>query len=319
MGFRDYDPGLNRFTTRDMYTGALADMKLGADPFTGNRYAFTGGNPVTNVEIDGHFFALPAIAYWAAGAMGLSLYAATPQGQQNLRGAGEALGNLMPSAEEAGSGSSESSNEPRPSPTPQPTPGPAPRPAPRGTDTDSASCNPLPLIDGGRIYGGLEEYTNHQGKKGCRATGAFAFLTKSDRRSRTGAGGSAEVPRMRAVRQSGGNGRNRGRRRRSASQPPDRLLEEGHRPGCPKPGGFARQCKEKDGQQGGTLRVEALDWEQQADHVGRSCLRRSAFGCSCIRSGGNDRIRTPGKYRGLFLVHGGQLPDRHRLEVLEGA
>ncbi|WP_372345906.1 DNRLRE domain-containing protein [Streptomyces sp. KL116D] len=56
MGFRDYSPGLNRFTTRDMYTGALSDMSLGADPFTGNRYAFGGGNPVSNVEIDGHFF-----------------------------------------------------------------------------------------------------------------------------------------------------------------------------------------------------------------------------------------------------------------------
>ncbi|WP_351228638.1 RHS repeat-associated core domain-containing protein [Streptomyces sp. NPDC002133] len=32
MGFRDYNPGLNRFTTRDMYNGALADMSLGADP-----------------------------------------------------------------------------------------------------------------------------------------------------------------------------------------------------------------------------------------------------------------------------------------------
>ncbi len=37
MGFRDYNPGLNRFTTRDMYSGALADMGLGADPYTGNR------------------------------------------------------------------------------------------------------------------------------------------------------------------------------------------------------------------------------------------------------------------------------------------
>ncbi|WP_247701713.1 DNRLRE domain-containing protein [Streptomyces sp. F63] len=54
MGFRDYDPGLNRFTTRDMYNGALADMKLGTDPYTSNRYAFTGGNPVNFVEIDGH-------------------------------------------------------------------------------------------------------------------------------------------------------------------------------------------------------------------------------------------------------------------------
>ncbi|MGW6458219.1 DNRLRE domain-containing protein [Streptomyces sp. NPDC055078] len=54
MGFRDYSPGLNRFTSRDMYNGALADMGLGSDPYTGNRYAFTGGNPVSGVELDGH-------------------------------------------------------------------------------------------------------------------------------------------------------------------------------------------------------------------------------------------------------------------------
>jgi RHS repeat-associated protein len=54
MGFRDYNPGLNRFTTRDMYNGALADMGLGTDPMTRNRYAFTGGNPTTFIEYDGH-------------------------------------------------------------------------------------------------------------------------------------------------------------------------------------------------------------------------------------------------------------------------
>ncbi|MGW7358049.1 golvesin C-terminal-like domain-containing protein [Streptomyces sp. NPDC054802] len=54
MGFRDYNPGLNRFTTRDMYNGALADMGLGADPYTSNRYAFTGGNPTSFIERDGH-------------------------------------------------------------------------------------------------------------------------------------------------------------------------------------------------------------------------------------------------------------------------
>ncbi|SFB50393.1 RHS repeat-associated core domain-containing protein [Amycolatopsis marina] len=32
MGFRDYNPGLNRFLTRDSYNGALADLNLGADP-----------------------------------------------------------------------------------------------------------------------------------------------------------------------------------------------------------------------------------------------------------------------------------------------
>nr|WSY52321.1 DNRLRE domain-containing protein [Streptomyces sp. NBC_00886] len=54
MGFRDYAPDLNRFTTRDMYNGALADMRLGTDPYSGNRYAFTGGNPVNRFELDGH-------------------------------------------------------------------------------------------------------------------------------------------------------------------------------------------------------------------------------------------------------------------------
>jgi hypothetical protein len=38
-----------------MYNGALADMGMGSDPFTGNRYAFGGGNPISRVEIDGHF------------------------------------------------------------------------------------------------------------------------------------------------------------------------------------------------------------------------------------------------------------------------
>ncbi|MEL3950019.1 RHS repeat-associated core domain-containing protein [Streptomyces sp. LNU-CPARS28] len=61
MGFRDYSPGLNRFTTRDMYTGALADMELGSDPLTGNRYAFAGGNPTTFLEFDGHDFGIPSI------------------------------------------------------------------------------------------------------------------------------------------------------------------------------------------------------------------------------------------------------------------
>ncbi|WP_020579290.1 RHS repeat-associated core domain-containing protein [Actinopolymorpha alba] len=55
MGFRDYSPGLNRFLTRDLYNGALADMNLATDPFTANRYAFTAGNPITRVEIDGHY------------------------------------------------------------------------------------------------------------------------------------------------------------------------------------------------------------------------------------------------------------------------
>ncbi|MQA63422.1 MAG: hypothetical protein GEU86_18475, partial [Actinophytocola sp.] len=54
MGFRDYSPGLNRFLTRDSYNGALADRNMSVDPWTGNRYAFTGGNPISRADMDGH-------------------------------------------------------------------------------------------------------------------------------------------------------------------------------------------------------------------------------------------------------------------------
>jgi RHS repeat-associated protein len=56
MGFRNYAPALNQFLSRDMYNGALADMQLSTDPFTGNRYTFAAGNPITNIELDGHSF-----------------------------------------------------------------------------------------------------------------------------------------------------------------------------------------------------------------------------------------------------------------------
>lgn len=55
MGFRDYDPGRNAFLTRDVYNGGLANVGLAANPFTGNQYAFGAGNPISRIEIDGHF------------------------------------------------------------------------------------------------------------------------------------------------------------------------------------------------------------------------------------------------------------------------
>jgi RHS repeat-associated protein len=55
MGFRTYDPGLNTFLTRDLFNGALSDTGLSADPFTNNRYAFGAGNPLSSIELDGHF------------------------------------------------------------------------------------------------------------------------------------------------------------------------------------------------------------------------------------------------------------------------
>ncbi|NIK62307.1 polymorphic toxin-type HINT domain-containing protein [Kribbella shirazensis] len=54
MGFREYNPGLNRFLTRDLFNGALTDLGLGTDPWNANRYMFGGGNPISRVENGGH-------------------------------------------------------------------------------------------------------------------------------------------------------------------------------------------------------------------------------------------------------------------------
>ncbi|MEI8411512.1 MULTISPECIES: RHS repeat-associated core domain-containing protein [unclassified Kribbella] len=55
MGFREYNPGLNRFLSRDMYNGALKDLALGFDPCNANRYVFAGGNPISRIELTGHY------------------------------------------------------------------------------------------------------------------------------------------------------------------------------------------------------------------------------------------------------------------------
>ncbi|MBC7274912.1 RHS repeat-associated core domain-containing protein [Nocardioides sp.] len=54
IGFRDYNPGINRYLTRDHYNGALDDLALGTDPWGANRYAYAGGNPVGMIDLDGH-------------------------------------------------------------------------------------------------------------------------------------------------------------------------------------------------------------------------------------------------------------------------
>ncbi|MFC4075642.1 DNRLRE domain-containing protein [Salinithrix halophila] len=54
MGFRNYDPSIARFDTRDAYSDASQDLGLAMDLATGSRYAFAGGNPVSYSELDGH-------------------------------------------------------------------------------------------------------------------------------------------------------------------------------------------------------------------------------------------------------------------------
>jgi RHS repeat-associated protein len=55
MGARRFAPGLGRFLQVDAYASALADLDLSLDPLTANRYALAGGNPISFVEVDGHY------------------------------------------------------------------------------------------------------------------------------------------------------------------------------------------------------------------------------------------------------------------------
>jgi RHS repeat-associated protein len=54
MQARSYRPDVGRFLSQDRFEAASADIALQSDPLTQNRYAFAGGNPINNVEFDGH-------------------------------------------------------------------------------------------------------------------------------------------------------------------------------------------------------------------------------------------------------------------------
>jgi RHS repeat-associated protein len=55
MGARQFGPALGQFLQADRYDSALADVGLSSDPLTSNRYSLAGGNPISFVEIDGHY------------------------------------------------------------------------------------------------------------------------------------------------------------------------------------------------------------------------------------------------------------------------
>ncbi|MEU9879143.1 DNRLRE domain-containing protein [Streptomyces phaeochromogenes] len=163
MGFRDYDPGLNRFTTRDMYNGALADMGLGSDPFTGSRYAFTGGNPISNVEIDGHFAFLAALAApLAAATAAVAIVAAVLVVAVIVLAVAVVIEKAVEEIQEATEDEEETAPEPKPTPRP---PGP-------GTDTDQKENNSC--RKGGQ---GWVEHKEVDAANGNRATGVQACLT----------------------------------------------------------------------------------------------------------------------------------------------
>jgi len=72
MGFRTYDPNTDNFLSRDSYVGAAADAGLAADPYNADRYGFVGGNPISNIEQDGHGW-LSTAAGIAGGIIGYGL------------------------------------------------------------------------------------------------------------------------------------------------------------------------------------------------------------------------------------------------------
>ena len=55
MGARRFGPRDSHFLQEDRLHGALANMDLGTDPLTSNRYSLAGGNPTSFVEVDGHW------------------------------------------------------------------------------------------------------------------------------------------------------------------------------------------------------------------------------------------------------------------------
>ena len=55
-GARNYSPSANHFLTPDVFHGALSDVQLSSDPLTQDRYALTGGNPVSFIDWSGHMY-----------------------------------------------------------------------------------------------------------------------------------------------------------------------------------------------------------------------------------------------------------------------
>jgi RHS repeat-associated protein len=54
MQARSYRPDIGRFTAEDRFESSAGDFNLQSDQLAGDRYAFAGGNPVNEVEWDGH-------------------------------------------------------------------------------------------------------------------------------------------------------------------------------------------------------------------------------------------------------------------------
>jgi RHS repeat-associated protein len=184
MGFRDYSPGLNRFVTRDSYNGALADLNLGLNPYTGNRYAFGGGNPISGIEIDGHFaFAIPFIA--AAAAAALPIVAAVVVAVVVIVAVAYVATQVKEHLDERAREDAAEEAEPQPEPRrPPPIPVGDPRRSPRG-------C-------------GWVEFGDLDAARGNRATGVTACLNSAYLATHEGSSPSVDPPGIRWAQRTAG-------------------------------------------------------------------------------------------------------------------
>jgi RHS repeat-associated protein len=100
MQAREYRPDLGHFLSQDRFESAVADDFLQADPLTQNRYSFAGGNPVNNVEFDGHGWgndvlgALNSVASGVGSSLSRGGHLATGGGTAS--GAGSSLASTRP-------------------------------------------------------------------------------------------------------------------------------------------------------------------------------------------------------------------------------
>ena len=53
-GARRFNTSTSKFLQPDQFNNALANLNLGSDPLTQNRYSMAGGNPISGIELDGH-------------------------------------------------------------------------------------------------------------------------------------------------------------------------------------------------------------------------------------------------------------------------
>ncbi len=116
-------------------------MALDTDPFTGNRYTFGAGNPVSNIELTGHLFCSPGD---------------TDPNCDAYRGAPSPTPSPSPSGSPGSGGNSGPGGSPGAGPSPNPSPGPNPGEGPGLAPIDTGA-----LSEWLRSFAGLLAQADH--------------------------------------------------------------------------------------------------------------------------------------------------------------